>query len=174
MATTKTPSIIELLKADHREVEELFAQFENAEGLPAKQARLASRIGQALTVHAEIEEALFYPAVLKQLDDDDVDLVCEATVEHGTLRGLIAGMNGQDVSSRMVKAHVTVLKEYVEHHVREEEREIFPRVEKTGLDLRAMGDDMLDLKRQLTDAAGEPREAGSQIGIVDLSARDLR
>lgn len=172
MAANRPPSIIELLKKDHREVEELFARFEK-ETQPAKQAVLASRIGQALTIHAEIEETLFYPVVLKMLDEEGTDLTCEATIEHGTLRGLIAGMNGNDVSSPMVKARVTVLKEYVEHHVKEEEKELFPRVEKLDLDLEAMGQDMLNLQQLLTGAAGEPQPQGSTINVVDVSARDV-
>jgi hemerythrin superfamily protein len=172
MAATKPADIIELLKKDHREVEALFAEFEK-ETQAAKQAALASRIGQALTIHAEIEENLFYPVVLELLDDDGADLTCEATVEHGTLRGLIAGMNGKDVSSPMVKAHVIVLKEYVEHHVREEEKELFPRVKKLGLDLDAMGEDMLKLKQQLSEAADGPRKPGPTITVIEVSARDV-
>ena len=111
--------------------------------------------------------------MLTVLDEEGRDLTCEATVEHGTLRGLIAGMNGTDASSPMAKAHVTVLKEYVEHHVREEEKELVPRVEKLDLDLQAMGEEMLRLKQRLTDASGAPRPRGSIIHIADVSARDL-
>ncbi|WP_257385744.1 hemerythrin domain-containing protein [Tahibacter caeni] len=173
MASRNPPSIIDLLKADHREVEELFEAFEEAEGDARQQAQLASRIGQALTIHAEIEETLFYPTVLNELDTEDADLVCEATVEHGTLRGLIAGMNGGDAAQPMIQAHVAVLKEYVQHHVREEENELFPRVEKLGLDLAALGEQMLELKQELTDEAGGPSPSarGSTIRVADVSAR---
>lgn len=173
MASRNPPTIIELLKADHREVEQLFAQFEKADGDAKQQALLASQIGQALTIHAEIEETLFYPAVLKLLDEDGVDLTCEATVEHGTLRGLITGMNGKDPSDPMVKAHVIVLKEYVEHHVREEEKELFPRSQKLDLDLSAMADEALALKEKLMAAAGEPSGSGKVIRIADVSAKDV-
>lgn len=151
MAANRLSAIIELLKKDHREVEELFARFEK-ETQPVKQAVLASRVGQALTIHAEIEVTLLYSVVLRLLDDDGTDLTCEATIEHGTLRGLIAGINGKDVSSPMVKARVSVLKEYVGHHVREEEDALFPRVEQLDLDLEAMGQDMLNLQQLLTGA----------------------
>lgn len=169
---SRTPTIIDLLKADHREVEELFGEFEKAEGDTRRQAALASQIGQALTIHAEIEENLFYPVVLNELDGEDADLICEATVEHGTLRGLIAGMNGHDAAQPMIQAHVTVLKEYVQHHVREEEKELFPKVEKLGLDLVALGERMLDLKQELTDEAGDmpPSARSSTIRVADVSA----
>ncbi|HSX60618.1 MAG TPA: hemerythrin domain-containing protein [Tahibacter sp.] len=173
MASRKPATIIDLLKADHREVERLFAEFDEAEGNPKQQAALASRIGQALTIHAEIEETLFYPVVLKLLDEDGEELTCEATVEHGTLRGLITGMNGNDAARPMIRAYVKVLKEYVQHHVKEEERELFPRVEKLDLDLEAMADQALALKEQLTEQAGDPSgiARGSTIRIVDVSAR---
>lgn len=168
-------TIIDLLKADHREVETLFAAFEEADGNAKKQAALASEIGQALSIHAEIEETLFYPAVLPLLDEEGEDLTCEATVEHGTLHGLIASMNGKDASRPMVRAHVTVLKEYVEHHVKEEEKELFPRVEKLDLDLVAMADLALALKQQLmanVDADRPNQGKGQQatIRIVPVSA----
>lgn len=173
MASRNPPTIIELLKADHREVEQLFAQFEEADGDARQQALLASQIGQALTIHAEIEETLLYPVVLRRLDEEGRDLTCEATVEHGTLRGLISGMNGKDASQPMIKAHVKVLKEYVEHHVREEEKELFPRIARLDLDLAAMADEALALKDALTAAAGEPGASGKAIRVADVSAHDV-
>lgn len=173
MASRNHPTIIELLKADHREVDKLFAEFEQAEGNTKKQMQLASRIGQALTIHAEIEENLFYPTVLPLLDEEGADLTWEAAVEHGTLRGLIAGMNGGDPSQPIIKAHVTVLKEYVQHHVREEEKELFPRVQQLDLDLQALGAEMLELKEGLTAAAAEPDTNSRTIRITDVSVRDV-
>lgn len=173
MASRNPPTIIELLKADHREVEDLFAQFEKADDDARQQALLASRIGQALTIHAEIEETLLYPAILARRDEEGVELTCEATVEHGTLRGLIAGMNGKDASQPMIKAYVKVLKEYVQHHVREEEKELFPHVGKLDIDLVAMADDALALKDQLTAAAGEPSPSGKVIRVAEVSTQQL-
>ncbi len=173
MATTRAATIIDLLKADHREVEKLFAAFEDADGDASEQAALASQIGQALTIHAEIEETLFYPAVLPLLDDEGEDLTCEATVEHGTLRGLIAGMNGNDAARPMIRAHVTVLKEYVEHHVKEEERSLFPRVEKLDVDLTAMGDRALELKQQLMDDAEAERPASGNGRQTTIHVREV-
>ena len=164
-------SAIALLKADHREVEQLFAAFEDADDDTPKQAALASQIGQALTVHAELEETFLYPRVLAaaKKKDEEMDLVCEATVEHGTLRGLISGMNGKSPSDPMTKARVMVLKEFVEHHVKEEEREFFPKLEGLGLDLDAIGEEMATAKSQLLVAVGRPA-SGAIIRVVDVKA----
>lgn len=169
MASTAI-NALDLLKADHREVEKLFAEFDEAEGDTTEQAAIASRIGQALSIHAELEEAILYPRIMKPLGDD-ADLVCEATVEHGTLHGLIADMNGKDPSDPMVKAHVVVLKEYVKHHVREEENELFPKVEKTGLDLEAIGEEILALKRALQAQVGRRANGGgAKIHVTEVHA----
>lgn len=160
---------IDLLKADHREVEHLFAQFDAADGDAHAQAELASRIGQALAIHAELEESLLYPRLLKtEKGEEEVDLVCEATVEHGTLHGLIADMNGRDPSDPMVKARVVVLKEYVKHHVREEEKELFPKVEKSDLDLDAIGAEMQELRRSLESQVDGGAD-GTRIHVTEVS-----
>lgn len=157
---------IDMLKADHRAVERLFAQFDAADGDAHAQAELASRIGQALAIHAELEESLLYPRLLQPSSEEELDLVCEATVEHGTLHGLIADMNGRDPSDPMVKARVVVLKEYVKHHVREEEHELFPKVEKSGLDLDAIGAEMTQL-RQVLEARVDARPDGTRIRVTE-------
>jgi hemerythrin superfamily protein len=172
MARSQNNAIV-LLEADHREVEQLFAEFEEADGDGARQAMLAGQIGQALTIHAELEETLLYPRVFAATKDEDCDLVCEATVEHGTLRGLIADMNGKNPGDQMVKARIMVLKEYVQHHVREEENELFPRVEKLGLDLDVLGEEIATLKRDLMEAVGSPRPR-KNIQVIDISTSDIR
>jgi len=156
---------IALLEDDHRTVEKLFRQWEEAEAQREK-ARIAGAICQALTVHAEIEETLFYPLALRALGEDGDDLVWEATVEHGTLRGLIARLDGQQPGLPMVDAHMTVLQEYVKHHVREEEKELFPAVRKTDIDLVALGERMATLKDQLETSA--QRAAPTPDGIVHV------
>lgn len=163
---------LEMLKADHREVETLFARFDAADGDVRAQAELASRIGQALAIHAELEESILYPRLFQPLDDA-VDLVCEATVEHGTLHGLIADMNGKDPGDPMVKARVVVLKEYVKHHVREEENELFPKVEASDLDLDAIGREMAMLKEALK-AQVDGRANGGRIHVTEVSIEDAR
>lgn len=163
---TNGSNALDMLKADHREVERLFAQFDAADGDTRTQAELASRIGQALAIHAELEESLLYPRLLVP-SNDEIDLVCEATVEHGTLHGLIADMNGRDPGDPMVKARVVVLKEYVKHHVREEENELFPKVEKSDLDLDAIGEEMAQLRRVL-QARVDAGADGTRIRVTEV------
>ncbi|WP_428309531.1 hemerythrin domain-containing protein [Hydrocarboniphaga sp.] len=137
-----------LLIADHREVDALFTEFESADD-SAKKASIVTRICRSLTVHAEIEEKIFYPESRRVLDKDDQDMVDEAFVEHASLKGLIMRLDGMKPGDALFGAYVTVLKEYVQHHVKEEESEYFPKVEKTGLDLDALGARMKTLKDQL-------------------------
>lgn len=142
---------IALLIADHRRVDELFKQFE-AEDDNRTKAALATEICNELTVHATVEEEIFYPQTVGAFEVegvDEKDLVWEATVEHGTLEGLIASLDGVDADDEMFDAHVKVLKEYVKHHVKEEEGEMFPKVRRTGLDLEALGAAMQARKEEL-------------------------
>lgn len=146
-AKSDTHAIV-LLKQDHRQVEKLFAEYERAREA-AEKVRIVSAVCQALTVHTTIEETAFYPEALRALKGEDVELIREAKVEHDTLKELIARLDGMKPSEPLFKACVTVLKEYVEHHVKEEEKELFPKVEKTSLDLEAVGCQLADLKEQL-------------------------
>ena len=113
MADTKTPDAIALLKADHRAVEELFEKFEKASGDGKKQA-IAEQICMELTVHAKIEEEIFYPACEGKVEDD---LLKEAYVEHDGAKVLIAEIEAGGPSDEFYEAKVTVLQEQIEHHV---------------------------------------------------------
>jgi hemerythrin superfamily protein len=139
---------IKLLTADHREVDSLFKDFEAAEN-SAEKASIVTHICRALTVHAEIEEKIFYPESRRLLDKDDQDMVDEAFVEHASLKGLIMRLDGMKPGDHLFSAFVTVLKEYVQHHVKEEESEFFPKVQKLRLDLEALGARMATLKSKL-------------------------
>jgi hemerythrin superfamily protein len=145
---TATPDAIDLLKADHRKVDELFEQFEAEEGGAGK-IRVATRICRELAVHARVEEELLYPRAIGVFDAKDQDLVWEATVEHGTLAGLIDALGGTAADDDAFEAHVKVLKEYVKHHVKEEENEMFPKLRASGLDLAALGAEILERKEEL-------------------------
>jgi hemerythrin-like domain-containing protein len=90
-----------------------------------------------LTVHAAIEEEIFYPAA-REVDDVNA-LLNEAEVEHGTAKDLIATLDSMDASDEMFSATFTVLSEYIKHHVKEEENELFPKIKKSDLDLDALG-----------------------------------
>jgi len=139
---------IKMLADDHREVEALFEKYENARG-PAAQAKIVRQICDELTIHALIEEQVFYPAVRAVVDDDMMD---EAQVEHDSAKGLILSLRDADPGEAYYEAKVSVLKEQVEHHVYEEERQrgsIFAQARKADLDLEALGAEMAALKMQL-------------------------
>lgn len=138
---------IALLKADHKEVKTMVAQFNNSRS-ESKQAELAQKICAALEVHAEIEEELFYPAAREALKKNG-DLIDEAEVEHTSVKELIAKIKGGQPGDDLWEAQVKVLGEYVNHHVKEEEGEIFPKVRKTKLDLEAIGEQLAERKAEL-------------------------
>ena len=143
---------ITLLTNDHKEVKALFKQYdelvEAASGDDERQA-LAEQICLMLTVHATIEEELFYPAAREALGDDE-DLVDEADVEHASAKELIAQIEGSSPQDDHYDAKVKVLGEYINHHVREEEGEMFPKLKRTELDTATLGADLATRKEQLT------------------------
>jgi len=132
MAKTRKPDAIALLKGDHRKVAGLFKKFEDARG-PAKKA-LAREICLELSVHATLEEEIFYPAVAPNVEDDLMD---ESHVEHDSAKVLIAEILAGKPSDRFYNAKVTVLKEIVRHHVKEEEQRggLFTQARKSKADL---------------------------------------
>jgi hemerythrin-like domain-containing protein len=145
---------IALLKQDHRTVSQLFEEFENAD--EEEQASIAKRVCQLLTVHAQIEEELLYPAAKEAFDGDeeDEDLVNEAEVEHGSAKELIAKIEAMASEDEHFKATVSVLGEYIKHHVKEEEGELFPQLKKTELDLKELGSRLADRKFALMEQMG--------------------
>lgn len=144
----KSPNAIALLKNDHRIVENLFEEYEHARKADRKQA-IVQEICEELTVHAQLEEQAFYPEAKKVLNKEGDDLIDEAKVEHNSLKWLIAQLEAEAPDSELYAAKVTVLKEYVEHHVKEEEKEMFPKLRKTDLDLEALGQTMMKVKEEL-------------------------
>ena len=147
---------LELLKADHRKVDELFARFES-EDSDAGKARLAREICRELMVHARVEEELLYPRAIGALGNADQELVWEATVEHGTLSGLIDSLDFAAANEDAFEAHVKVLKEYVKHHVKEEENEMFPKLRASGrIDLVALAGEIEARKEALMERFDAP------------------
>ncbi len=136
---------IALLEQDHHEVEAMFEQFEKLDS-KAEKARLAAKICLALTVHTAIEEELLYPPAHKKIEHDLVD---EAIVEHNGARQLIAEIEAMTPREHLYDAKVKVLGEYVKHHVKEERDEMFPQLRKSNIDLRALGDKLLQRKAEL-------------------------
>lgn len=150
IATAKTsPKAQEataLLRADHKIVSGLFAEYEKARS-SAKKRQLVAKLCAELSVHAQVEEEIFYPAVKRALKDKE--LVPEATVEHATVKDLIAQVEGVAPDGEMFDAKVKVLSEYVKHHVKEEHEEMFPKVRATKLDMVALGAQLAARKAEL-------------------------
>ena len=144
---------IALLKQDHKTVSALFEEFEKADD--EEQSAIAQRVCQLLTVHATIEEEILYPAAKQAFEDEeDEDLVNEAEVEHGSAKELIAKIEGMTSDDEHFKATVTVLGEYIKHHVKEEENELFPKLKKTELDLKELGGRLAERKFALMEQMG--------------------
>lgn len=159
MATDTKPDAIALLKADHRTVEALFEKFEAASGDGAKR-KLAERICMELTIHAQIEEEIFYPACEGKIEED---LLKEAYVEHDGAKVLIAEIEAGGPDDDYYDAKVKVLSEQIEHHVEEEEKRMegmFSQARKAGLDMDALGEQLRARKEELTaqyKASGLPK-----------------
>jgi hemerythrin superfamily protein len=147
-ARSKAPDAIALLKADHRQVEGWFSQFEKAKSQSKKQ-QLANSICDALTVHTTIEEEIFYPAFIEATGDKGTHH--EAIVEHAGAKKLIAEIQGMSAGDDYLDAKVTVLSEMIKHHVKEEEQPggMFAAAKKSDMDLAALGEQLLARKKEL-------------------------
>jgi hemerythrin superfamily protein len=165
MATRKKEDAIDLLKKDHREVETLFKEFEQLEDNQEAAEQVIETACTELKIHDRIETEIFYPAVREAAEQEEIeDLLDEAEVEHDTVRELIEKLEGMDPTDEKRHAHFTVLTEYVKHHVKEEEKEMFPKVKKLqSLDLKALGLQMKEHKSALMAEMGieAPVEAES-------------
>ena len=142
---------IALLKADHVMVSGLFEDYEKTSSAKKKKA-IVAEICTALSVHAQIEEEIFYPAVKAALKDKL--LVPEATVEHAGVKSLIAQVEGIEPDGELYNAKIKVLSEYVKHHVKEEQNEMFPKVKATSVDMVELGARMMARKVELLAARG--------------------
>lgn len=146
----KTLDALDLLDADHRAVRQLFQEYRELAANDAPEARrkaLAEQICMELTIHAKLEEELFYPPIRDAIRDDD--LMDEAEVEHAAARDLIVQILSMDPHEELYDAKVTVLGEYIEHHVREERDEMFPKARRSGIDLQRLGERLRERKREL-------------------------
>jgi hemerythrin superfamily protein len=159
--TTGDKDAIALLKADHREVEGYFAEFEKAQSDDRKQ-ELAEKICTALTVHATIEEEIYYPAFLEATDEED--LHHEAAVEHAVAKRLIEDVEASGPDDDYFDAKVTVLSEMIKHHVKEEEQPdgLFAKSRQSEMDLDTLGEQLAARKAQLMKS--KPAKAGTGRG----------
>jgi hemerythrin superfamily protein len=156
---------VALLKADHRQVETWFEQFEKSRS-DDKKKRLATQICQALRIHTTIEEEIFYPAFLEATGDDDMHH--EAEVEHASGKDLIGQIEASGPDDDYYDAKVKVLSEMIKHHVKEEEQKegMFAEAKASDMDLVALGEQMAQRKAELEAGEGTPpptsRGAGAQ------------
>ncbi len=148
-STGKKTDAISLLKDDHKKVKKLFKDFGKMKdkASDADKEALVAEICKELSVHAQVEEEIFYPAVRKAIDDED--LMDEATVEHASAKDMIAQLQTLPVSDPLYDAKVTVLGEYVDHHVQEEQDEMFVKAKKAKVDMETLGKKMASRKRAL-------------------------
>ena len=146
---------IALLKTDHAAVKICFKDYQKLvkTDAPAHEKKsLAKKICDMLKIHAQIEEEIFYPAA-RALLADDASLVDEADVEHASAKDLIAQIENSSPDDMHYDAKVKVLGEYIDHHVQEEQGEIFPAVKKAGMDIKAVGQQLAVRKAELIDSA---------------------
>lgn len=151
---------IKLLTDDHKAVKKLFKDYEKlvkSEAGDEEKQVLAIRICALLTIHAEIEEEIFYPAAREALEEQD--LLDEAEVEHASAKDLIAQIEAMQPSDPLFDAKVTVLGEYIDHHVKEEEEEMFPKVKKSEVDLVAVGQELSARKQEFMAQLDAPEPA---------------
>jgi hemerythrin superfamily protein len=150
------PDVLKMLAEDHKKVTRMFEQFQKMkeEEDPDTEAKqmLVEVCCAELTVHAQLEEELFYPALRDAIDD--MDLLDEAEVEHASAKQLITELAAMQPDDDLYDAKFTVLGEYVKHHIEEEEKEIFPKAKKAKLDLAAMAAEATERKMQIREELG--------------------
>ena len=150
-AAKRQKDACDLLDADHKAVKAMFKEYESLtesrSRSTTKKQQLANQICKELTVHTTIEEEIFYPAVRKAIKDSD--LMNEAMVEHASAKDLIAQIKGMRPDDEMFDAKVTVLGEYINHHVKEERTEMFTKARATKLDLASLAEQLKQRKSEL-------------------------
>jgi iron-sulfur cluster repair protein YtfE (RIC family) len=164
--TSKKDDAIDILKADHDRVEDLFKQFEKSED-PVQQRQLAVQAMTELKVHAILEEEIFYPTVRARVGNEIMD---EADEEHHVVKVLISELEAMGTrptgSDGHYTAKFTVLAENVRHHVKEEEREMLPKARKADVDMQALGRRMLERKEQLLRSGVPPAMPSPMAGAA--------
>lgn len=150
-----------LLKADHEAVSELVEKYEKGKERmdEEKKSELAHKICEELTIHARIEEEIFYPA-LRDASDEAEEALNEASVEHASIKHLVEEVQDDSPDSEEFDAKVKVIGEYVKHHVKEEQNEIFPMAREADIDLKELGEQLAARKAELKGEMGE--EAGGE------------
>lgn len=150
---------IQILVADHQKLDKMFAEFEKSKDKMEDEEKqtLVKRACDELTVHAQVEEEIFYPALREALDEGE--LIDEAEVEHASVKHLIEELESMQPDDELYDAKFTVMGEYVKHHVKEEQGEIFPKAKKSKLDLDQLGQEIVQRKTQLKAKNGMDTDA---------------
>jgi hemerythrin superfamily protein len=165
---------IALLKADHKEVAALFEEFLAGDLEDDAKDELAAKICKALSIHAQIEEEIFYPAARDAVSADDEDLLDEAEVEHGSITDLVTAVE-EHTEDALFDAQIKVMSEWVKHHVKEEETQMFPKLQKTDMDMKEIGAAMAARKKELMeeyDQASDEDDADDENAADDKAADD--
>ena len=176
-ASPASQDAIALLKADHRQVEEWFEQFESTRSDDRKK-KLAGQICQALEVHTQIEAEIFYPAFLEATEEEDIHH--EAEVEHDSAKKLIAEIESSGPEDEYYDAKVKVLSEMIKHHVNEEEQRggMFAKARESDMDLKALGEQLAARKQELMGEASPPQRAAArrskEQGVLGRLAQRIR
>ena len=153
----KAAGAIEMLKEDHDKVKKAFKEFEKLDREDSEAVQqLVQTVCEDLKVHSTLEEEIFYPAAREAIEDEDI--LNEAQVEHETAKMLIEQLENMGTDDPNYHATFTVLGEYVQHHIKEEEGEMFPQVKKTDLDLEELGQRMKQRKQELMGEMEEEKE----------------
>ncbi len=149
---------LKILAEDHKKVIGLFDEFEQIKQEGSNDDDVKQQIVETacteLTIHAQVEEEVFYPAARDAIDN--MDLLDEAEVEHASAKQLITELAAMQPDDDLYDAKFTVLGEYVKHHIREEEKELFPKLKKADLDLAGLGEEIQQRKLELRDELGIP------------------
>ena len=171
ISSPKTTDATTLLRADHKLVSDLFAEYEKTRSVPKKK-QIVEKICTELSVHAQVEEEIFYPAFKLALKDKV--LVPEASVEHATLKDLIAQVKGLEPDGEMYDAKIKVLSEYVRHHVKEEQNEMFTKAKSSKLDLIELGAQIASRKLELlAESSGNKNIPSSAKVSAKMTKHDL-
>lgn len=161
---------LELLESDHRSVEALFERYESEkDGDEGTRREIAMRACGELTVHAQIEEELFYPWLRENLDEEEMEMLEEAYVEHASAKDLIAQIEATTDIGPEFDAKVKVLGEYVKHHVQEEENEIFAAIRDEQEELDELGQEMHARKAELMAEMGLEEEPSEDADDEDVA-----
>jgi hemerythrin superfamily protein len=156
---------IELIKADHKKVEQLYQRYQGSTGQPQPQRALIQEICQELTIHAQLEEELFYPAVERQLGKEGANLVKEARKEHSEMKRAMSQLQATEFAGPQSEQVFQDMMQGVQHHVQEEEREMFPKAQhQLGAESERLGALMQQQKQELQKSkhSGEQPRAASR------------